>query len=73
MPVLLAGKKSEALHQVQKTYRCFRGFYRYCKLNNYYDDITYEVRGMKIQPTFKRQALSIEDSKRLLQKSKTKS
>ena len=55
---------------VQKHIVVLRGFYRYCKLNNYYDDITYEVRGMKIQPTFKRQALSIEDSKRLLQKAK---
>lgn len=55
---------------VQKHIVVLRGFYRYCKLNNYYDDITYEVRGMKIQPTFKRQELSIEDSKRLLQKAK---
>lgn len=39
---------------VQKHIVVLRGFYRYCKLNNYYDDITYVVRGMKIQPTFKR-------------------
>ena len=48
---------------VQKHIVVLRGFYRYCKLNDYSDDITYEVRGMKIQATFKRQALSIEDSK----------
>lgn len=55
---------------VQKHIVVLRGFYRYCKLNNYSDDITYEIRGMKIQSTFKRQALSIEDSKRLLLKSR---
>lgn len=51
---------------VQKHIVVLRGFYRYCKLNNYSEDITYEIRGMKIQATFKRQALSLEDSKRLL-------
>ena len=51
---------------VQKHIVVLRGFYRYCKLNDYSDDITYEIRGMKIQPTFKRQSLSIEDSKKLL-------
>lgn len=51
---------------VQKHIVVLRGFYRYCKLNGYSDDITYEIRGMKIQPTFKRQALSVEDSRKLL-------
>ena len=55
---------------VQKHIVVLRGFYRYCKLNNYSEDITYEIRGMKVQPTFKRQALSIEDSKKLLQVAK---
>src|SRR5690554_4422379 len=55
---------------VQKHIVVLRGFYRYCKLNDYSDDITYEIRGMKVQPTFKRQALSIEDSRRLLQVAK---
>lgn len=55
---------------VQKHIVVLRGFYRFCKLNNYSDDITYEIRGMKIQSTYKRQALSIEDSKRLIHKAK---
>lgn len=55
---------------VQKHIVVLRGFYRYCKLKGYYDDITYEVRGCKVQSTFKRQALSINDSKRLLLKAK---
>lgn len=58
---------------VQKHIVVLRGFYRYCKLNEYSEDITYEIRGMKIQSTFKRQALSIEDSRRLIAKAKQRS
>ena len=55
---------------VQKHIVVLRGFYRFCKLNDYSEDITYEIRGCKIQATFKRQALSVEDSKRLLLRAK---
>lgn len=62
--------KNSCSATVQKHIVVLRGFYRYCKLHNYSDDITYEVRGCKVQSTFKRQALSIEDSKRLLLKAR---
>ncbi len=45
-----------------------RGFYKYCKLNGYSEDCTYDVRGCKVQQTFKRQSLRVEDSKKLLSK-----
>ena len=51
---------------VQKHIVVLRRFYKFCKSNGYYEDITYEIRGTRIEPTFKRQPLSIEDSKRLL-------
>ncbi len=55
---------------VQKHVVVLRGFYRYIKISGYGDDITYGIRGCKIQATYKRQALSVQDAHRLMEKAK---
>ncbi len=55
---------------VQKTIVVLRGFYQFCKIKGYSDDITYGVKGVKVAQTFQRQPLSLKDSKRLLNKAR---
>lgn len=55
---------------VQKHIVIFRGFYRHLKANGVYEDITYQVRGCKVETVYKRQSLSIEDSIRLIKRAK---
>lgn len=57
---------------VQLNIVVLRGFYRYCKLNGYSDDCTYDIRGCKVLQTFKRQPLKVDDSKRLIAKARYK-
>lgn len=55
---------------VQKYIVVIRGFYRYLKFIGIYDDISYQVRGCKVETTFKRMPLSIKDSRKLIKKTK---
>ena len=69
--------KSEMLKKlgsasVQKYIVVLRGFFRYLKLRNIYEDISYQVRGCKVETKFKRTPLSLEDSRNLLKKAKRK-
>lgn len=57
---------------VQMNIVVLRGFYKYCKLNEYSDDSTYDIRGCKVQRTFKRMPLTVEDSRKLLTKARYK-
>lgn len=51
---------------IQKTIVCLRMFYRWCEKRGFYPNISTELEGLKITPTFKRNALEIEDAMRLL-------
>lgn len=57
---------------VQKYIVVIRGFFRYLKVCGIYDDISYQIRGLKIETTFKRMPLSLEDSIKLINKAKKK-
>ncbi len=57
---------------VQKAIVVIRGFFRYLKVQGIYEDISYQVRGCKIEATYKRMPLSIEDSVRLINKARKK-
>ncbi|MDY0210586.1 MAG: tyrosine-type recombinase/integrase [Acholeplasma sp.] len=57
---------------VQKYIVVIRGFYRYLKFIGLYEDISYQVRGCKVETTFKRMPLSIKDSRKLIRKAKRK-
>lgn len=63
-------KKDLGSASIQRHLGILSGFYRYCKAHDYYDDITYEVKGVKISPTFKKQALSIPAAKKLIKRVK---
>lgn len=55
---------------VQKYIVVIRGFFRYLKFMGLYDDISYQVRGCKVETTFKRMPLSIKDSRKLIKKAR---
>ncbi len=55
---------------VQKTIVVLRGFYKFCKIKGFIEDITYGVKGVKVAQTFQRQPLSLEDSKKLLNRAR---
>lgn len=55
---------------VQKYIVVIRGFFRYLKFMGIYDDISYQVRGCKVETTFKRMPLSIKDSRKLIKKAR---
>lgn len=65
----LANDKEVIRHSatIQKTVVCLRMFYRWCERRGYYPNISTELEGVKITPTFKRSALDIEDAKKLLE------
>lgn len=46
---------------IQKTIVVLRGFFRYLKMNDKYDDIMYGIRGLKIEKTFKRNFLEVDE------------
>ena len=73
---LLAFKEFSLKHlgsaSVQKYIVVLRGFFKHLKFMGVYDDISYQVRGCKVETTFKRMPLSIKDSIKLLNKAKKK-
>ena len=64
--------KSLSSASVQKYIVVLRGFFKYLKFMGVYDDISYQVRGCKVETTFKRMPLSIKDSIKLINKAKKK-
>ncbi len=57
---------------VQKYLVVLRGFFRYLKFKGLYEDISYQIRGCKVETTYKRMPLSIKDSIKLIKKAKKK-
>lgn len=45
----------------QKTIVVLRGFFRYLKMNDKYEDIMYGIRGLRIEKTFKRNSLDVDE------------
>jgi len=73
---LLAFKEHSLKHlgsaSVQKYIVVLRGFFKHLKFKGVYEDISYQVRGCKVETTFKRMPLSIKDSIKLISKAKKK-
>ena len=65
--------KSLGSASIQKTIVVLRGFYKYLKLSGKYDDITYGVRGAKVEKTFKKNPLEVDEIIKLISKSKEES
>lgn len=65
--------KSLGSASVQKTVVVLRGFYKYLKLADKYDDITYGVRGAKVEKTFKRNPLEVDEIIKLISKASEES
>ena len=65
--------KSTGSASIQKTIVVLRGFYKYLKLSGKYDDITYGVRGAKVEKTFKKNPLEIDEIMKLISKAKEES
>ena len=65
--------KSTGSASIQKTIVVLRGFYKYLKLSGKYDDITYGVRGAKVEKTFKKNPLEIAEIMKLISKAKEES
>ena len=65
--------KSAGSASIQKTIVVLRGFYKYLKLSGKYDDITYGVRGAKVEKTFKKNPLEIDEIMKLISKAKEES
>jgi integrase/recombinase XerC/integrase/recombinase XerD len=55
---------------VQKHMVVIRNFYRWYHMVDYGKNVAEGVKGMKIESTFKREALSVDDSRRLLNRAK---
>ena len=53
--------KSVGSATIQKTIVVLRGFFRYLKMNDKYEDIMYGIRGLRIEKTFKRNSLDVEE------------
>ena len=58
---------------VEKAIVVLRGFYKWLYITNKYDDIMYGVRGVKIEKTYKRNALDIDEIRLLIAKAKEES
>lgn len=65
--------KSLGSASVQKMVVVLRGFYKYLKLHNRYEDITYGVRGAKVEKTFKKNPLEIDEVIKLVSKAEEES
>ena len=65
--------KSTGSASIQKTIVVLRGFYKYLKLSGKYDDITYGVRGAKVEKIFKKNPLEIDEIMKLISKAKEES
>lgn len=65
--------KSTGSASIQKTVVVLRGFYKYLKLSDKYDDITYGVRGAKVEKIFKKNPLEIDEIINLISKAKEES
>ena len=65
--------KSTGSASIQKTIVVLRGFYKYLKLSGKYDDITYGVRGAKVEKTFKKNPLEIDEIMKLISKAREES
>ena len=65
--------KSTGSASIQKTVVVLRGFYKYLKLSGKYDDITYGVRGAKIEKTFKKNPLEVDELIKLISKAQEES
>lgn len=63
-------KKHVRSATVQKYVVVLRKFYRWCYRHKYYEDISQVLTGEKIIPTFKREALTLEETEYLLHKAK---
>ncbi len=61
-------KKRVKAASVQKYIVIIRNFYRWFYIEGYGPNIAEGIKGMKIESSFKRESLSVEDSKRLLHK-----
>jgi site-specific recombinase XerD len=64
-------KKRLKASSVQKHIVVIRNFYRWYYIEGYGANIAEGVKGMKIESDFKREALSIKDSQRLLKRAET--
>ncbi len=60
--------KNYSSSTVQKHIVVLKGFYKYCNVEGYCDNITLGVKGTKVSPSFQRQALSPEEAIRLLER-----
>lgn len=65
--------KTTGSASIQKTIVVLRGFYKYLKLSDKYDDITYGVRGAKVEKTFKKNPLEVDEIINLISKAKEES
>ena len=65
--------KSTGSASIQKTIVVLRGFYKYLKLSGKYDDITYGVRGAKVEKVFKKNPLEVDEIIKLISKAKEES
>lgn len=64
-------KKRLKAASVQKHIVVLRNFYRWYHIEGYGPNAAEGIKGMKIESNFKRESLSVEDSKRLLHRAKT--
>ncbi len=65
--------KSVRSASIQKTIVVLRGFFTYLDSEGIYKNIIVGVKGAKIEPTFKREAFSLEDLKKIVELAKEKS
>lgn len=65
-------KRKLSSSSIQKSLVVLRGFYRFLKLNNIDEDITYAVKGVKVATTYKRQPLTEEDIRKVIHNAKRK-
>ncbi|MDD2575196.1 MAG: tyrosine-type recombinase/integrase [Acholeplasmataceae bacterium] len=65
--------KSVRSASIQKTIVVLRGFFTYLDSEGMYKNIMIGIKGAKIEPTFKREAFSLTDLKRIVDLAKSKS
>lgn len=65
--------KSVRSASIQKTIVVLRGFFTYLDSEGIYKNIMIGIKGAKIEPTFKREAFSLTDLKRIVDLAKSKS
>jgi site-specific recombinase XerD len=51
---------------IQKIIVVLRGFYRYLKVSNKSEELTYLIKGARVETIFKRQPLEVDEAKKLL-------